>query len=158
MVLFSILQNGTTSQVLDITPFIIAGSYNVSTQPEYDEWVDGWRTLRRTIRGWKLRGSFKVKFFSLGDYNNFLDTIENNILNGGYVYATVYDTKTKQIFTTYVFIDYDPSNMAPLVGRSDNEEFDITITQRNVMLRSEIIRQQEQEMSIGDPPAPSSEN
>lgn len=141
MVLFSILQNGTTSQVLDITPFIVAGSYGVSTQPEYEEWTDGYHSLRRTIKGWKLRGSFNVKFFSLQDYNNFLDTVENNILNGGYVYATVYDTKTKQVFTTYVFIDYEPSNMAPLVGRSDNEEISITIIQRNVMARSEIIAQ-----------------
>ena len=142
MVLFSILSNTDSTQLLDITPFIVAGSYNVSTQPEYEEWTDGYHSLRRTIKGWKLRGSFNVKFFSLSNYNSFLDVIEANVLNGGYVYATVYDTKTKQVFTTYVFIDYDPANMAPLVGRSDNDETTITITQRNVMSRSEIIQQQ----------------
>ena len=150
MVLFQLTQNGTSTNILDVTPFIVAGSYDVSTQPDYEEWVDGYHSLRRTIKGWRLQGSFNVKFFSLSEYNNFLSAIENNILNGGYIYATVYDNKTKQVFTTYVFIDYTLPNLAPLVGRSDNEEITINITQRNIMSRSEIIPPPV--MDVGDPP------
>ena len=57
---------------LDITPFIVAGSYAVSSQPEYDTWYDGNRTERRGIKRWKLKGSFNVKFMDANDYRSFL--------------------------------------------------------------------------------------
>lgn len=117
---------------LDITPFIVLNSYNISSQPEFDTWYDGNRLERRAIKRWKLKGSFEVKFFEQKDYQDFLHAIESQVeLNSAsYVRATVYDNKKRTTKEADVYIDYEPANLEPIAGHEDNEETEITITER----------------------------
>lgn len=115
---------------LDITPFIVLNSYQVSSQPDYDTWFDGNRTERRGVKRKKLKGSFSVKFFSQKDYRDFLNAIETNKTTGDYIYVTVYDNKLRNVKTTNVFMDYEPIDIEPSIGWSFDEETEITITER----------------------------
>lgn len=117
---------------LDVTPFIVLNSYEVSKQPEYVEWKDGNSTLRRGIKRWKLKGSFNVKFFNKSDYSSFLSAIETQLSSqtGGYNYALVYDNKTRTNRNAYVFLDFEPPNVEPSIGTSFNEEITIDVTER----------------------------
>ena len=117
---------------LDITPFIVAPSYNVSLQPEYDTWYDGNRTERRGIKRWKRKGSFNVKFMDPANSQTFLSTLQEALTVQGYVEAIVYDNKTRSVTETAipVFVDFEPPNIEPLAGREDNEEITIRITER----------------------------
>ena len=115
---------------LDITPFIVLNSYQVSSQPEYDTWYDGNRTERRGVKRIKLKGSFNVKFFSTQSYRDFLSAIETNKTSGDYVYVTVYDNKLRNVKTTNVFLDYEPVDNEPSIGWSFDEEMEIKITER----------------------------
>lgn len=117
---------------LDITPFIVAGSYAVSSQPEYDTWYDGNRTERRGIKRWKLKGSFNVKFMNANDYRSFLSALQEALTIQGYVEATVYNNKTRTITNEPipVFVDFEPPNIEPLAGREDNEEINVRVTER----------------------------
>lgn len=118
---------------LDITPFMVAGSYKVSRQPEYEEWKDGYSNERRGMKGWRLRGNFSLLFFDRKDYQDFLTTVENAVQPGGYLYATVYDNKTRNVMTTNMFFDYDPANIEPLIGFSGCEQINISVSSRSVI-------------------------
>lgn len=117
---------------LDITPFIVLGTYDVSMQPEYNTWYDGNRTERRGIKRTKLKGTFSVKFFSLKDYNDFFDAIETNKTPGDYLTAAkVYDNKSRtEMENVDVYVDYEPTNQAPAVGHDFSDEIEITLTAR----------------------------
>jgi len=115
---------------LDCTPFIVLNTYQVSSQPVYDEWTDGNGTVRRGVKRVKLQGSFSVKFFDQTDYTNFLSAIETNKTTGDYLEATAYDNKTKTTLQTDYYLDYEPKNVEPSIGWSFNEEIEITLTQR----------------------------
>lgn len=117
---------------LDITPFIVLGTYAISMQPEYETWYDGNRTERRGIKRTKLKGTFSVRFFSLKDYNDFFNAIETNKTSGDYLSAAkVYDNKSRTEFSNVdVYMDYEPTNQAPAVGYSFGEDIEITVTAR----------------------------
>ena len=115
---------------LDITPFIVVSSYSVSSQPEYETWYDGNCTERRGVKRVKLRGSFSLKFFSNKSYQDFLTAVETAKGDGDYLYATVYDNKKRTTKATNVYFDYEPANIEPVIGWADNEEIEITITER----------------------------
>ena len=117
---------------LDVTPFIVLGTYAVSMQPEFDTWYDGNRTERRGIKRTKLKGTFSVRFFSLKDYNDFFDAIETNKTTGDYLTAAkVYDNKSRTEFSDVdVYLDYEPTNQAPAVAREFGEDIEITLTAR----------------------------
>lgn len=117
---------------LDVTPFIVLGTYGVSMQPEFDTWYDGNRTERRGIKRTKLKGTFSVRFFSLKDYNDFFDAIETNKTTGDYLTAAkVYDNKSRTEFSDVdVYLDYEPTNQAPAVARDFGEDIEITLTAR----------------------------
>lgn len=115
---------------LDITPFIVVSSYAVSSQSEYETWYDGNNTERRAVKRFKLRGSFSVKFFNTSDYQSFLSAVETAKGDGDYLYATVYDNKKRTTKATNVYFDYEPTNVEPVIGWADNEEIEITITER----------------------------
>ena len=117
---------------LNITPFIVLGTYAVSMQPEFDTWYDGNRTERRGIKRTKLKGTFSVQFFSLKDYNDFFDDIETNKTTGDYLTAAkVYDNKSRTEFENVdVYMDYEPTNQAPAVGHDFSEPIEITLTAR----------------------------
>lgn len=115
---------------LDITPFIVLGSYNVSSQPDYNTWKDGNSTVRRAVKRKILKGSFNVLFFNSKDYYDFLAAIESNKTLGDYIYVTAYDNKLRNIKTANVFLDYEPINVEPMIGRSFNEEIEIKVTER----------------------------
>ena len=115
---------------LDITPFIVLNTYEVSSQPEYNSWFDGNHVERRAVKRTRLKGSFSVKFFKAKDYQDFLSAIETNKTLGDYLEATVYDNKARNTVTTDVFLDYEPANVEPSVGWSFNDEIEVELTER----------------------------
>ena len=117
--------------VLDITPFIVLGSYQVSNQIEYDTWYDGNRTERRGVkRHNKLKGTFNVKFFDTGDYQTFLSTVKTALSLSDSLEATVYDNKARNTKDTTVYFDFDPPTVEAALGTSENTEITITVTER----------------------------
>lgn len=116
---------------LDVTPFIVLNSYEVSSQPVYDKWNDGNGHERRAIKRRRLEGSFSVKFFSPSDYQAFLAAIEGEKVTGfDYLSVIAYDNKSRTVNTIEAYLDYEPINVEPSIGWSFNEEIEIKVTER----------------------------
>ena len=117
---------------LDVTPFIVLNTYNVSSQPVYDEWTDGNCHTRRSVKRRRLEGSFSVKFFKVADYQNFLLAVEQQRAEGfDYITVNAYDNKSRSVKTSVnVYLDYEMPDLEPSVGYSFNEEVEITVTER----------------------------
>ena len=116
---------------LDITPFIVLNTYSVSSVPVFDTWNDGNGHERRAVKRRRLEGTFSVKFFSSSAYQSFLAAIEGQRVTGyDYIPVNAYDNKTRTVKSVNVYLDYEPPNVEPSVGRSFNEEIEITVTER----------------------------
>lgn len=117
---------------LDVTPFIVLNTYNVSSQAVYDEWTDGNGHSRRGVKRRRLEGSFSVKFFNIADYRNFFDAVEQERAEGfDYITVNAYDNKLRTVKTSAnVYLDYELPDLEPSVGYAFNEEVEITVTER----------------------------
>lgn len=116
---------------LDVTPFIVLNTYEVSSQPIFDKWNDGKGNERRAIKRRRLEGSFSVKFFNHSDYQAFLAAIEGERVTGfDYVPVNAYDNKTRTVKTINAYLDYEPLEIEPSIGWSFNEEIEIKVTER----------------------------
>lgn len=127
--LFEIPITGGTA--FDVTPFIVLNTYEVSSQPDYEGWIDGYGHNRRNVKRRKLEGSFSVKFFNKKDYQDFLTAVESARVTGfDYIVANVYDNKTRAaVSTVNIYLDYELPNLEPSIGYSFNEEIDIDVTE-----------------------------
>ncbi len=130
--MFEIVLNG--GGTFDVTPFIVLNTYSVSSQPQYDEWVDGTNHNRRSIKSRKLEGTFSVKFFKQSDYASFLNAIETNRVAGyDYLIVHAYDNKKRQLIEGIptnplrMYMDYELPNLEPSSGWSFNEEIEIEV-------------------------------
>lgn len=115
---------------LDITRHITVPSYKVNMIPKYTEWTDSNYTVHRDINRQRVEGNFTVKFFNIEDYEAFIRAIRDNTSTDGSTFVTVYTQNTRTTKQTYVFIDYDPKNSLPIIGRSDDDGFDVSISER----------------------------
>lgn len=118
----------------DLTEHIVVPTYKVNDLPEYEEWKDANYTVHREIARVKAQGSFTVRFSSVSEYEEFLQTVENNTSTDGSTHAMVYvhnkaHDNSGMIRNCYVFMDFDPADTYPVIG-SDDSEFEITITER----------------------------
>lgn len=116
---------------LDVTPFIVLNTYEISSQPVYDKWNDGNGHERRAIKRRRLEGSFSVKFFRPSDYHDFLTAIEGQRVAGfDYIPVMVYDNKSRTVKSANVYIDYEPIDIEPSIGWSFDEEIEVKVTER----------------------------
>ena len=115
----------------DLTNRITVPSYKVNDNPEYQEFKDANFTLhRRVVREQKLSGDFTVKFYSLGEYSNFLSAINENKLMDGSVYCIAYANNKLATRAAYLYLDFEPVNNLPLFEKEDYEGFTIKVTER----------------------------
>ncbi len=126
-----IISDGQESTSLDVTPFIVLNTYNVSSQPVVKNWVDGNGHDRRAVKRRRLEGSFNVKFFNLSDYQAFLAAIEGQRVTGfDYLSVRAYDNKLRTVKTANVYLDYELPDVEPSIGWSFNEEIEINVKER----------------------------
>lgn len=126
-----IISNGQTTSSLDVTPFIVLNTYDVSSQPVFKNWNDGNGHERRAVKRRRLEGSFNVKFFNLSDYQSFLAAIEGQRVEGfDYISVKAYDNKSRTVKTVNVYLDYEPPEIEPSIGWSFNEEIEINVKER----------------------------
>ena len=126
-----IISDGQESTSLDVTPFIVLNTYNVSSQPVFKNWNDGNGHERRAVKRRRLEGSFNVKFFSLSDYQAFLAAIEGQRVTGfDYLPVRAYDNKSRTVKTANVYLDYELPDVEPSIGWSFNEEIEINVKER----------------------------
>lgn len=123
------ITRGGQQTLFDVTPFIVLNTYEVSSQPVYDDWVDGYNHSRRLVKRRKLKGSFDVKFFDVKDYRDFLSIVEEARVTGfDYIVANVYDNKLRAVKSTVnIYVDYELPNVEPSIGYSFNEEVTIDV-------------------------------
>lgn len=123
------ITRGGQQMLFDVTPFIVLNTYEVSSQPVYVDWVDGYDHSRRSVKRRKLKGSFDVKFFDVNNYRDFLSIVEEARVTGfDYIVANVYDNKLRTVKSTVnIYVDYELPNVEPSVGYSFNEEFTIDV-------------------------------
>jgi len=115
----------------DYTKFIEVPSYKVNCFDVADEWTDGDRVKHKHIVRTQIKGTFKLKFMEVSDFNEFFRTItQNKIQTGDYsgtVICSVYVNNKDEVSSGYFFIDADPKDEAPVMGGIKWEGFEVTI-------------------------------
>ncbi|MBP5597493.1 MAG: hypothetical protein J6Y02_19130 [Pseudobutyrivibrio sp.] len=116
---------------LDVTPFIVLNSYNVSNQPVYEEWTDGYGRSRRNVKRRKLVGTFTLRFQKASDYQFFLAKLKSERTDGfDYILANVYDNKERTVKqSANVYLDFEIPDVEPSLGYSFNEDIEVTLTE-----------------------------
>lgn len=117
---------GTT----DLTNRIVVPTYKVNRQPSYNEWTDANHQKHRDILRFVINGTFTVKFAVKEDYYNFIDLIQKNTGTDGSTPVSLYVNNCNQVFTTNVFITFDPENTLPYYGVKSYDGFEVTIEER----------------------------
>ena len=115
----------------DLTERITLPSYKVNGINQYEEWKDADYTLHREITRNQIKGTFTVKFYSVDEYEEFLEALADATQEDGSVEAEVYMHNLRQVRSTYVFLEFDPKNTLPNINMGkDYDGFDITVTER----------------------------
>lgn len=115
----------------DLTERITLPSYKVNGINQYEEWKDADYTLHREITRNQIKGTFTVKFYSVDEYEEFLEALADATQEDGSVEAEVYMHNLRQVRDTYVFLEFDPKNTLPNINMGkDYDGFDITVTER----------------------------
>lgn len=99
------------TKFVDFTRYIVAPSYDVNMTDVNEDWTDADYVTHRVVVREKVSGKFNIRFTSVEDYNNFMDTIyQNRQINGkGYTELKV------QINNR---LDYDTGNAVGVSGTS----------------------------------------
>lgn len=112
---------------VDLTHNITVPSYKVNEFSVSSEWNDANEVRHKDVIRKRVKGSFTVMFDNITDYNNFLQLIDENTTSGDYIIATVFLNNKNRVVTRNFFIDMDPQNEVPFMGRRELDGFDIDI-------------------------------
>lgn len=112
---------------VDITQNITVPSYKVNEFSVSSEWNDANEVTHKDVIRKRVKGSFTVLFDNPTDYTNFLQLIDENTTPGDYVIATVYLNNKNRVVTRNFFINMEPQNEMPFMGRKELDGFDIDI-------------------------------
>ncbi len=115
----------------DLTPHIVVPTYKVNNLPKYEDWVDANYVTHREVVRHCLNGSFTVKFWSIAEYEEFLDAVDSTLMTDGSHHVFAYDgiDKTNQtLVSKYLFIEFDPEQVLPVIGTEEDDGFEVTIT------------------------------
>ena len=98
----------------DLTTRITVPSYKVNDLGEYKDYKDANYTVhRKIVRENKLKGDFTVKFYTVEEYEEFLQAMEDHKLDDGSVVCKVYANNKRAVRAAYMFIDIEPDNTLP---------------------------------------------
>ena len=122
---------GGVTQYIDYTNHILVPSYKVNRKAEYAEWTDANVALHRDILGERAEGSFTLIFVDPYDYREFIAYYED-ALKDGYIDAKIYlNNKLAQVRTD-IFMEFEPANEMPFMGRKDVEGIEVNIKEREL--------------------------
>lgn len=117
----------------DLTPHIVVPTYKVNNLPKYEDWVDANYVTHREVVRHCLSGSFTVKFWSIDEYDEFLEAVDATAMIDNSHHVTAYaanEDSAQTMKSAYVFIDFDPEQVLPVIGTEDDDGFEVTITER----------------------------
>lgn len=117
-----------TVNSFDLTPFIIAPSYEMNQEDVFREWVDGNGITHRNVYRTRISGQFDVKFWDRSAYTTFLSSI-NGVKTGGYYPMTVYVNNTELSVNADLFMNFQPILTAKY-STPEYEKFRITVEER----------------------------
>lgn len=126
MKLFSI--NG-----VDFTSFIKVPTYKVNRKDIYEEWTDANHVSHRKRTRGQIEGTLTLLFNEKSDLFNFLNTVNTNKDSGGCYIAPVslyINNENTVVDNLEVFIEMDLPNNLPILNLSENNGFEIGITER----------------------------
>lgn len=115
----------------DFTKLITVPSYSVNREDIYQTWTDANHINHRYRTRTRVSGSFTVFFNTVEEYQLWLKTIEQNKNLAGYIEnCKVYCNNTDTVETVNLFIDFNFSDILPVIGTALNQTFSITISER----------------------------
>lgn len=117
---------------IDYTSHIVAPTYSVDLKPLYDEWVDANRITHREVVRKRIEGKFTMKFYSISEYNEFLENLHDSETLGGYVICSLYANCTRTMYEDVeVFFELDLPNEEPFISSGgEYEGFEVTVVER----------------------------
>lgn len=114
----------------DFTSNIVMSSYKVNNIIQYEEWVDSNYTKHREETRRIAEGSLTLKFYSVANYELFLDCVKKARVSDTSVYMTLYLHNERTTKNCYAYIDFDPENNLPILGTKDDNGFEVKISER----------------------------
>ena len=120
--------NLVTVNSFDLSPYIIAPSYEMNREDVFREWVDGNGITHRSVYRTRVRGQFEVKFWDRSKYATFLTNI-GAVKTGGYYPMTVYVNNTETTENVNLFMEFSPTLTAKY-STPEYETFRITVEER----------------------------
>ena len=119
---------------INITPYIVLGSWNVNEKDVYETWEDANRLIHRGKIRTRVSGDFTVKFVDISAYEQFLDTmndpVNKNSDGSGTFHCLVYLNNKKTTKTIDAFLDFECSDYIPILGSNEDEGISVTLEER----------------------------
>lgn len=143
--LVSVVNPDTGAVLYDFKPqnsnytVIVANTYDVNDQPQYEEWTDAnYRIHRVVTRETKVIGSFQVKFNKKEDIEEFMIKFGDPTHRYNPIYLTVFVNnrigynEDYQYVSAYFYVEYTTKNELPYMdgGKEESlEGFTINISE-----------------------------
>lgn len=114
---------------MDLTPYIVSGSYKINADDRYESWEDGNLIEHRIIVGSKVSGSFEIGCggeLSLDDFmSNWSAAVNNGVLTIG-----IYITNRDVFDTIECYFEIDSKSHIPTAGGKWIDVLSIKIKER----------------------------
>lgn len=142
--LVSVINPDTSEVIYNFTPseskytVIVANSYDVNDQPQYEEWIDANYKVHRVLTRQKIEGNFQVKFTKKADIEEFMQKFGDPAHRYHHIYLKVFVnnrlgySQQDQYVTAYFYVDYTTKNELPYMdgGKEESlEGFTINISE-----------------------------
>lgn len=111
--------NYLTINGINLSKYVQESTYNINSEPVYEEWTDGEWSVHKTQVRTRVKGSFDLVFVTEADFNSFKALIDANttdnllavnvhVLNLGAnknvnVYYKINGSKVAEISATHVY-------------------------------------------------------
>lgn len=115
---------------LDYTAHIIVPTYKVQREPVTKTWEDATFTNHIDFLRWRLKGSFKIYFETVDQFNYFMDKLETMRDTDFYTPASFYDNDTRTLKESKYYIKITIPNDKPYYGMKKHDAYDIQIEEK----------------------------
>lgn len=117
--------------IMDLTNFIkLEPGYKVNLEDGYDSWTDSNFTVHRNLAYQKINGTFTLWFETVEQFQTFLVVMNEVRKQDGSYPCTAYCVNKLESYTTDLFVDFDPTNVMPLIETKQYDGLEITVSQR----------------------------
>lgn len=112
----------------DFTNNILLPTYKVNKNGVYITWEDSQHKEHKKYVRDKISGDFQMYFDTMDEFEAFTKAVKTN--DDGYTYVYAYCTNILEYFSFYATIEWDPSDILPLIGVEQYDGITIKITER----------------------------